>query len=404
MITDSAWLSWEQLNTKGKNKKIIFFGAGYWLDKTKVYLAKDAAYIVDNSKYEQGQRGSGLNIYNPEKLLEETRDEILIIITTSGFMEVSEQLINYGFVSGEHFIVTPSLKDFATIARINQNKQEVYITCSDQYLDNQSNRGGGLYKYNTADGKYEKIINGQCHGIIQGKNEIYLVDDMVGIRVLDLNFKTKRIIELPDKSRPHGIAYSEERNSIYVNLSGFDAIAVINLDSNNIQSQISISDKFRKQNTAQHHINDICCYGDSLYVSMFSRSGNWKRGVYDGVILEIDIETGEVKWPVVQDLWFPHTPVIINGLLHYCDSMRGTVQNSTWKNIVKFNGFVRGIAHDGDFYYVGQSMHRHIDRITGVNENISLDTGIFIVEEASKVTKFYSTPTLTDINAVMILE
>jgi hypothetical protein len=69
--------------------------------------------------------------------------------------------------------------------------------------------------------------------------------------------------------------------------------------------------------------------------------------------------------------------------------------------LATFNGFIRGVDYDGEFYYVGQSQHRHITRRLGAS-NISLDTGIFMLDPVTKCTKFFPTPGLTDINAVMV--
>ena len=64
----------------------------------------------------------------------------------------------------------------------------------------------------------------------------------------------------------------------------------------------------------------------------------------------------------------------------------------TWKTLIELTGFVRGLAYDSRFFYVGHSMHRHIHRLANVRNNISIDTGIYMVEDDSKVTKFLRYP------------
>lgn len=154
--------------------------------------------------------------------------------------------------------------------------------------------------------------------------------------------------------------------------------------------------------TSQHHINDLLVFEDSLYASMFSFSGNWKIGIFDGGILEFDISTRELFMPVVTGLWMPHTPTIIESKLWYTDSMRGKVYCGTEELLIEFNGFVRGIAYDGRFHYVGQSLHRYPDRLRKITHNVSLDTGVFMVDKESYMTKFFPTPRLTDINTILI--
>ena len=400
-----VWINWEEINQKIMNKKVICFGRGDWMEKTVNYLPGPIDYIVDNNKYEWDQTENGIPIYNPAKIKAENPDDIYVIITNTSSPAVCAQLIDFGLSPGIHFCVSPVLKSFSVISSINKHEQTVYFTCSDRYLENTPERGGGFYSIDIQTRHFTKLINGQCHGIVEGKDVIYLIDDIVGVRIVknDQTFEPVTTFELPAKSRPHGIAYCPKRDLIFISLSGRDAIAIYHGKSYEMLGEIPFSNKFSRSKIAQHHLNDICVHNNSLFVSMFSFSGNWKIGVYDGGIYEIDIDSREIRHSVVSNLWMPHSPTMINGLLHYCDSMRGNVHNSTWKTFMTgFNGFIRGIVYDGAFYYVGQSPHRYLERCQGYSNNISLDSGIYIVENSGKVTKFLQTCDLVDINTVFI--
>ena len=399
---NEMWLSWEELNRLTREKRVVYFGRGDWMEKTMNYLAAEAAYIVDNSKYEQGQTERGLKIYSPEKLRTENLGKLLVIITTSAFQEVEEQLRGYGLVPGRHFCVSPSLKNFHAISRVNKHEQVIYVTCSDQPLEEESQRGGGLYSFDIQSREMNKIISGLCHAIVEGKDCIYLVDDAQGILVLEKDFGLHEKFQLPPKSRPHGIAYCPQRELIFVSFSGRDSIGIYDAHSYEQIEETVLSNKWQITGIAQHHVNDLCVLNNSLYASMFSFSGHWKIGVYDGGIMEFDIDSREKLGPVVGDLWMPHNPTIIRGMLFYCDSMRGRVYGTMWNPLTEFSGFARGLAYDGEFYYVGQSMHRYIDRREGTTNNISLDTGVFMVDGESKATKFFSMPQITNIHAVFV--
>jgi len=399
-----AWLSWSEINRIIANKKLVFFGRGEWMEKSIPYLVKPASYVVDNNQYEQGQEEAGLKIFNPDQLKNEDPDALFIIIATSGFPDVDRQLRDYGFAPGVHYCVSPSLKNFQVVSRINGHSQQVLLTCSDRPAPDQALKGGGLYAYDIATRKNNKLLSGLCHGITQSGDRIFLVDDTVGVRVLNLDLETIATVELPPKSRPHGIAHCPKRNMIFVNFSGRDAVGMYRADTGEYVGEISLSVKYKQSGVPQHHINDCCVYGDTLYVSMFSFSGNWKIGMYDGGILQFDIDSQACMGSVANDLWMPHTPVVINGVLHYCDSMRGIISDTTWRVMTQFNGFVRGIAYDGTFFYIGQSTHRYIDRRAGTTNNISLDTGIFLVDQDNKATKFFSLPELSDINSVLVVD
>ncbi len=397
--SSEVWLNWSEINLIQKKKKIIFFGRGEWLAKSLPYLSEPAFFIVDNNPYEHGQVEENLEIFSPEKLKEYDLNNIFILITTTSFPDVDLQLREYGLKGGENFAVSPSLKNFEITSRINSYDQQLLFTCSDQ-----PKQGGGLYIYDLKKREKNLMIEGMCHGLARDGKTVVLVDDFVGIRIMDTNLETRKIYKMPPKSRPHGIAISEALNLFTVNFSGFDEIGIFDLRNGKSIGSIKISDKFEKTGVAQHHINDCAIYEDYLYVSMFSASGNWKIGAYDGVILQYDLKTKSLIGKVVENLWLPHTPTFINGQLHYCDSMRGIISNTTWKKLGEFSGFVRGLTYDGTFYFVGQSAHRYIDRASGMNKSISLDTGIFLFDPINNINKFFSIPDITDINSVLFLK
>ena len=405
---DEAWLSWHRINEISAGKKIILFGRGYQVSKTCPYLSGRVSCIVDNSPYEWEQvRECGLVVRNPVLLDDLNWDEHFVIITTAHFTEVSEQLCSLGMIPGRHFCISPVLENYYAQVEVNQHEATLYLTCSDQYLKGEQERGGGLYRFDIPSCTLTKLIDGTCHGIVEGEGCFYLIDDQIGgIRLLDSEFVPLGHWDLPVGCRPHGIAYCPKRRWLFVALSEFDVIAI--LDAQTMDAgyrplyEIELSGKRRRMGTSQHHINDLLVFEDSLYASMFSFSGNWKIGIFDGGILEFDISTRELFMPVVTGLWMPHTPTIIESKLWYTDSMRGKVYCGTEELLIEFNGFVRGIAYDGRFHYVGQSLHRYPDRLRKITHNVSLDTGVFMVDKESYMTKFFPTPRLTDINTILI--
>lgn len=397
-----GWLNWNEINEIIKDKKVAFFGRGNWVLKTNPYLNKEPHCIYDNNKFEWGEtRELGLKVYPGDTA--NTAKDTFIIVTTSHFHEVYKQLIEMGLIPGEDFCISPALKNHRAQVEIAEHSAEIYLTCSDHSVK-ESDFGGGLYKFNTGDGTLTKLINGKCHGMVQAGEFYYLVNDTRGgILKLDSQFKTVEDYWLPSGCRPHGIGYCPRRNLVFVNLSDHDKIIAYDANSFDVDSEIQLSEKRWKMGTSQHHINDALVYEDSLYVTMFSFSGNWKIGIFDGGILEFDIDSGrQCPTPLVSNLWMPHTPTIIQGKLWYVDSMRGKAYCGTEELPIEFNGFIRGIAYDGRFYYIGQSLHRHPDRLRKISHNISLDTGVFLVDKDSYMTRFYPTPGLTDINTILI--
>ncbi len=402
-MSDTRWLGWSEIARIAQTRRIVFWGKGEWVTKALPYLPRGAEYIVDNNPYDQGSQYEGLTIFPPDKLKTEPPGEVFVIVTSTGFLAIWNQLAEYGYRGGLDFSVTPTLADYRVITSIAQHDQTVYFSVSDPPKADPK-VGGGLYRYRLQSRELTKVVDGLSHGIVEGRDGIiYLADDSAGgVRVLDRDIKTLGVIELPKHARPHGMAYCPKRHRLYVVMPGVDAIEVVDADSGKVLDRLRLSDKYDKAGTPQHHPNDACAYGDSLYNTMFSLSGNWKLGAFDGGVLEWDLDTHQKRGPVATDLWMPHTPTVINGALHWADSMRGEVRNTTWKTLGAFNGFVRGVAYDGVYYYVGQSQHRYIGRRLGTSLNISLDTGLFILDADSKATRFHPIEGIVDINAVYV--
>jgi hypothetical protein len=402
-MSEARWLSWSEIARIAQTRRVVAWGKSEWLKKALAYLPAPPAYIVDNNPHDQGNAFEGIPIRSPAVLREEPPGSVFVLITSTGFEAIFAQIDGYGLRPGADYSVSPTLRDYKVIAALRGHEGTVYFSASDPPAD-RPDGGGGLYRYTVQEQRLEKLVSGLCHGIVEGRDGlVYLVDDgVLGLRVLDRDMKTVGTIELPRGARPHGLGYCPKRHRLYVVVPAFDAIAVIDADSGRELDRLCYSDKGARAGTPQHHPNDCCAYADSLYSTMFSLSGNWKIGAFDGAVCEWDLDTHERRGPVVQGLWMPHTPTVIDGALHWADSMRGEVRSTSWKVLGAFHGFVRGIAHDGRVYYIGQSQHRYVGRRLGTADNISLDSGIFLLDPETKATRFHPIDNVVDINSVYV--
>lgn len=402
-MTDARWMNWSEIAQLARSRRVVAWGKSEWLKKALPYLPTRPAYIVDNNPHDQGNLFEDIPIRSPAVLTEEAPGAVFIVITSTSIDAISAQLMGYGLRPGADFTVSPTLRDYRVISALRGHPGLVYFSVSDPPAD-APEAGGGLYRYDLQARRAEKLVSGLCHGIVEGRSgEVYLVDDgVLGVRVLDADMRTLGAIELARGARPHGIGYCPKRHRLYVVIPAFDAIAVIDPDTGKELDRLVYSDKGARAGTPQHHPNDCCAYGDSLYSTMFSLSGNWKIGAFDGAVCEWDLDTHERRGPVVQGLWMPHTPTVIDGALHWADSMRGEVRSTSWKVLGAFHGFVRGIAFDGQLYMVGQSQHRYVGRRLGTADNISLDSGLFLLDPETKATRFHPIDGVVDINSVYV--
>jgi hypothetical protein len=394
----------QDINRLSKEKSIILFGAGNIAEKTtRIISHKKLHAIVDNSTNLEGEIQFGVKVKSPEYLKSEKGKSSLIIITTTSFSDVSTQLVELGFIQGVDFIVSPILNDLRIIDELESIETTLMFSSGSPRQDHPL-YGGGIYQLsvNGDEWCHEKVIDGNCYGITRYKDNYVALDTDRGMIEFDKNYNILRQENLPTGSRAHGIVYSQDKDMFFVNCSYLDLILFI--DSNfKIIDKINISNKQKNVGTPAHHLNDCCVWNDSLFVSMFSKTGNWKLDIFDGAILEFNIVTKELVGPVVSDLWMPHNIKLINGSLTLLDSLRGHLLTNNAQVVGEFPAFTRGLDHDGSYYYIGQSKNRNYSKNLGLSKNISIDAGIVVFDEFTKVSRFLQLPPkLSEIHSIII--
>jgi hypothetical protein len=405
MEFDNPWLNISQLLEASREKKIIFWGCDTWFEKTMKMHKFNVSHLVDIAKNQQGAKSHhGYDVLDPSTLKTlKNKDKYYVIITTSAFYEVIKQIKSYGYKPGKDFSFTPLLQNFKIIDDILSHEQTLLLSSSDSVKDS-PDEGGGIYTFHIPSGKMEKKLSGITRGFDRYNGNYYVVDALKGVRILDKNFKEIDSFELPEHSVPHSLVIDKKNRLIYVVLSQQDKVCAYDLKTYKLVRTITLSDKYEKTGIYHHHMNDICLDGSSLYISMFSKTGNVQKYFYDSAIVEYDLDGDKVVGSVMDGLWQPHSVMIINNQLCFLDSMRGNFHLYPQKIETHFNGFVRGLDFDGKYYYIGQSIHRYFDRMMGHSDNISVDCGVFVLDNSSKACKFYPAPTLKDINTIKLLK
>lgn len=402
-LSDNAWLDFNQMLKASQGRKIIFWGCFDWFEKTTRKCSFDISHLVDTSTDVQGSKiHHGYDVLDPSTLKGiKDKKRYYVIITTSAFYDVIDQMMSYGYEPGSDFCVSPLLKNFKVIEDIRSKEVEILFSSNDGPNIN-PDKGGGLYLYKTKNFQLEKKVSGVVRGFTEQDGKYFMVDALTGIQILDSDFKQLDILTLPKQSYPHGILTDKENNLLYVVLARRDEIQAYDLKSLKPVRTITLSDKFRNTGQYAHHMNDIWLDGESLYISMFSYTGNVQKNYFDGVIAEYDLKSDRMIGPLAYDLWQPHTVKIINQSLCFLDSMRGNLHTTSQKIESHFNGFVRGLDYDGYYYYVGLSVHRYFDRMQGTSNNISVDCGIYILDSESKACRFLPMKYITDINTLAL--
>ena len=88
----------------------------------------------------------------------------------------------------------------------------------------------------------------------------------------------------------------------------------------------------------------------------------------------------------------PHNITFIDGSLTVLDSLRGQLKQHNASVIGEFPAFTRGLAHDGVYFYIGQSRNRNFSKYMGLSKNISIDSGVIIFDPITKLSTTLNLP------------
>ena len=119
--------------------------------------------------------------------------------------------------------------------------------------------------------------------------------------------------------------------------------------------------------------------GDFAYVSMFSVTGNWKHGIFDGGLVEINLISGCSK-VISNNLTMPHNVSDENGQIFILDSFKGRLLGQNFNELAQLPGFVRGYDSDAQYYYLGESKNRNFSRMESGRSPVSLDSKITVID------------------------
>ncbi len=128
MKKEIPFSSIKEITKNLKKRKIIYFGAGNIAVKTNRILNNlKEAFIVDNSSNLWGDTQFNLEVRDPNKIKNKNKDYFIIICTTS-FSEVSDQLIKYGYEPTLDFAVSPILNDLRSIDDLEKIEKKLLFS------------------------------------------------------------------------------------------------------------------------------------------------------------------------------------------------------------------------------------------------------------------------------------
>ena len=275
---------------------------------------------------------------------------------------------------------------------------------NDQSRARASRVGGGIFEFSTRDGSLTKKIEGSFRQV-KKFGDFFISVDYVDKRLIafDSNFELVQTIEL-DAPNYCGVAVDEEANTVYLANSGNDKILSITDFLTGTPKFFDI-DVFRQSGIkTESHINDLWLDSGKLFISYFSKSGNYKYGVFDGGVAHLDIDSGELYRDIIAGCWKPHSPIIHNGYLYVLDSMRGRVLNGVGDWALDIGGFVRGIDFaGGSIACIGQSQDMYISSRLNSGSTVSVDSGVYIVDFTTGAKRFCPLNNIMNIHDLKVL-
>ncbi|MDA9322309.1 TIGR03032 family protein [Gammaproteobacteria bacterium] len=354
----------------------VVFGASHLIAELDI---NRISFIVDNNPDLQGTSHLGLLIKSPD-VLEGCSDKYDVIVCSTSVREIRLQLESYGFIWGQNARVYEALNEIEKISEL-ENCTFEFLVSSGLPSTAKSFSGGGIHLV-TESGDYpttKTIYEGQTHGLVRlpDKGGYAFTCQGTGVICLDGELSLADKIPLPDGLRPHGLRRYKDLWVVVCSLED----CIIGVDDNGIERfRYSITDKLDDYSTPQHHCNDLVIIDHFAYISMFSVTGNWKRGIFDGGLVEINLNNGNSS-TIINNLTMPHSVTDEDGEIFILDSFKGRLLGRNLNEIAQLPGFLRGYDSDSSYYYLGESKNRNFSRMDNGRSPVSLDSKITIVDK-----------------------
>lgn len=397
------WITWEKLDSLIYDNDFVIFGQGVWADQLMAKTHKSPLFIVDNNKLyttSEFNLNKKVKVFDVSALSKIKKGTVILICTTS-YEVVAEQLKSLGFSVGIDCFISPSLYDFKLANKLKTLQRQFLIACSDLEVKDSDTTGGGLYKYNLGSKEYLKVFSGRIMDIQRIDNKYLISEESSGIFELDRDFNLVNSYLTPQNTKIHGLAYNSDEELLYVANTTLDKVMILDLNKGHYVDEIVISSPLSNDEYCRHHITDLFYNNGKLHIAMYSLSGFWKDGIYDGGVKIFDTKLKQCLANVFNDLWLPHSVKMVDGRLVVCDSRRGQVYHGTNNVVSSISGFVRGVTFDRDFYYLGQSEQFYFDTLNK-DDYCYINCGIHILDKNSKLKRFESLDGLSNIQSIVI--
>lgn len=379
----------------------MFWGASNWVQRVKLTTSSASFKVIDSSPAVVGTYYEETVVEDANAYEYETGD--LIVITTSYYAEIVEILLSRGLIPGDQFVIAPVFNSRRKRDELRNLNFSLLVSSPETLGEfGGGSKGGGLYKFETSSGNVRRLHPGKGRGIASlSGGEYAWVDMLSGVKILNREFEIVRKFSIRPGLQPHGIAFDSSRGELVLVQPASSSLGFYDPVSGESTGELAI-DKSRVDGDF-FHLNDIEIDGDLAYITMFSKSGLWRRDYFDGTLATIDLASRRVLSMGSGDLWMPHSPKVTSGQLRFVESMTGTIKSGKPGSDLKVGGFLRGLTGAGDKLIAAVSEHRYPEDASQSDAVIPLSAGIHLVDIESKMSRFWGL-NLESIHDILLLE
>jgi hypothetical protein len=364
---------------RARGRRCILFGAEAAARELLDSVDIDIAFVVDNDEGKWGNFLRDYDIRPPTAIADADKDACLIVIASSAVEEITSQLRALG-VAKNSIVVSPFIIDAAAAMAMPPGA----------YLVSCIGHNGGLYRLDAAAGDVTRILDGDCRGVLADGDGYVVVMQDNGLVRLDGDFQMVVDARADETMNLHGIARPPGGDILYVNETARDRIGVY--DAKTLDKVDAIPFDNGEGRADDHHLNDVVFADGRLVLSMFSLGGTWQDDVWDdGAIAVVDAETGRLEEVLVHGLGQPHSILMTDEGVVFCNSMECEVRQGD-AILCRFNGYTRGVAEANGILAVGQSRMRRLARFRDRFDNISMDCGVHFWDRQMKTSRFVHLP------------
>lgn len=290
-----------------------------------------------------------LELQNNKKLFEKISQDIETIFNVA----------DYEYIEKEERLPEPTLV-FVSCYNGSKDFGGVYLI-KDDFLK-------PIFEGHFSVGLFYEKTNKILFCLIQGEPQIwaYRIHDEKFIRI------PVRFLNYVYGNAPHGLYVY--KNKIYVIASEGqpNSEKAVNDDIGKFVGKIIVSDLLVKDDEIlisnskiynpfqclhHHHINEICEYDGTMYITSFSYCNSDKQYIKNGAIAKLDQEYGARI--IIDKLVYPHSPKIFRNKLYVCSSGIASIfsinlsDNSIKLEYKGVDAHIRGLLVTDTYFYIG---------------------------------------------------